>query len=207
MTWAALSDDLIDKMQHHGLTRDDQLMYVEGLVHATRLLTDGELPADLTRFTTHPQAAEGALRLLALDYWRVSGHGYAITEFLRHNRTAKQVRESQERSRARTRRWRLHREGDHSMCLASFCGNAVTNAVTNGVSDVAPSSPLLSSREEKEKEKEQGEPGREAEGLASSPLTENDEPSPSLISAAEGVALLRQALANGRKFDDADDPK
>lgn len=202
MTWAALSDDVIAKMQHDSLPRDDQLLYVEGLVYATRLLTDGDLPADLTRFTTHPQAAEGALRLLTLGYWQVSANGYVIADFLKTNRSAEQVEKARDRSRVRQHRARLHREGDHSMCVSSYCRHAVTDAVTNGVSHVALSSPLLSSREEKEKEKEQGEPGREAEGLAPSPLTESDEPEPGLISAAEGVALLRQALISARQPDD-----
>lgn len=202
MTWAALSDELIDKMKHHGLSRDDQLMYVEGLVHATRLLTDGELPADLTQVTTHPQAAEGALRLVLFNYWQISATGYLIVDFHKTNRSAEQVEQARERNRLRQHRTRLHREGDHSMCVPSYCRNAVTNAVTNAVSHDALSSPLLSSREEKEKEKEQGEPGREAEGLALSPLTENDEPSPGLISAAEGVALLRQALSQARRQDE-----
>lgn len=168
MTWAALSDDLIARMQHDELDRDDQLMYVEGLVYAARLLTDGELPSDLRAFTTHPQAAEAALRLLALDYWRVSAKGYEITDYLKVNRSADQVEKSKERNRVRQQRARLHREGDHSMCVASYCPNApnaVTNAVTNAVSHDALSSPLLSSREEKEKEKA-SEPARGAEGAA-----------------------------------------
>lgn len=168
MTWAALSDDLIARMQHDELDRDDQLMYVEGLVYAARLLTDGELPSDLRAFTTHPQAAEAALRLLALDYWRVSPKGYEITNYLKVNRSAEQVEKSKERNRVRQHRARLHREGDHSMCVASYCRNApnaVTNAVTNAVSHDALSSPLLSSREEKEKEKA-CEPGRGAQGAA-----------------------------------------
>ena len=70
MTWAALSDDLIARMQHDELSRDDQLMYVEGLVYASRLLTDGELPADLRAFTTHPQAAEAEINEAVLDYSR-----------------------------------------------------------------------------------------------------------------------------------------
>ena len=168
MTWAALSDDLIARMQHDELDRDDQLMYVEGLVYAARLLTDGELPSDLRAFTTHPQAAEAALRLLTLDYWRVSAKGYEITNYLKVNRSADQVEKSKERNRVRQQRARLHREGDHSMCVASYCPdapNAVTNAVTNGVSHDALSSPLLSSREEKEKEKA-SEPARGAKGAA-----------------------------------------
>ena len=168
MTWAALSDDLIARMQHDELSRDDQLMYVEGLVYAARLLTDGELPSDLRAFTTHPQAAEAALRLLSLDYWRVSAKGYEITNYLKVNRSAEQVEKSKERNRVRQHRARLHREGDHSMCVPSYCShapNAVTNAVTNGVSHDALSSPLLSSREEKEKEKA-SEPARGAQGAA-----------------------------------------
>jgi len=163
MTWAALSDDLIARMQHDDLPREDQLMYVEGLVYASRLLTDGILPADLRKFTTHPEGAEGAWRLLALGYWRVSSEGYFIADYLKVNRSAEQVEKARERNRIRQLRARLHREGDHSVCVASYCSqarNAVTNAVTHGVNNAALSSPLL--REEKEK----GEPGRDPDGLA-----------------------------------------
>ena len=147
MTWAALSDDLIARMQHDELDRDDQLMYVEGLVYAARLLTDGELPADLRAFTTHPQAAEAALRLVLLDYWRISGKGYEITNYLKVNRSAEQVEKSKERNRVRQHRAKLHREGDHSLCLSSYCPkapHAVTNGVSHAVNNGALSSPLLS---------------------------------------------------------------
>lgn len=163
MTWAALSDDLIARMQHDELDRDDQLMYVESLVYASRLLTDGILPSDLRAFTTHPEAAHGALRLLSLDYWRVSPKGYEITDYLKVNRSADQVERGRERNRVRQHRARLHREGDHSLCVASYCSkapNAVTHGVTNRVSHDALSSPLLKRGERK------AEPDRQAYGLA-----------------------------------------
>lgn len=144
MTWANLSDDLLGRMQHHGLSRDDQLLYVEGLVHASRLLTDGELPSDLRLFTTHPKAAEGAMHLVAFDYWRIGAHGYVITDYLDTNRSAEQVMRDRERNRTRQRRARLHREGDHSMCVPSYCRHAVTNGVSNPVSHSAHSTPLHS---------------------------------------------------------------
>ena len=163
MTWAALSDDLIARMQHHELDRDDQLMYIEGLVYAARLLTDGELPSDLRAFTTHPQAAEAALRLVFLDYWRISGKGYEITNYLKVNRSAEQVEKGKERNRVRQHRAKLHREGDHSLCVPSYCPkapNAVSNGVSHAVNNGALSSPLLKRGERK------GEPGRQADGLA-----------------------------------------
>lgn len=163
MTWAALSDDLLARMQHDDLSRDDQLMHVEAMVYCSRLLTDGVLPADLRKFTTHPQAPEGAWRLLALGYWELHHDGYCIVDYLKVNRSAEQVERARERNRIRQLRARLHREGDHSMCVPSYCSharNAVTRGVTNGVNNDALSSPLL--REEKEK----GQTGRVPDRLA-----------------------------------------
>lgn len=203
MTWAALSDDLIARMQHDELSRDDQLLYVEGLVYAARLLTDGELPSDLRAFTTHPQAAEAALRLVWLDYWRISGKGYEITNYLKVNRSAEQVERSKERNRIRQHRARLHREGDHSLCVPSYCPkapNAVTHAVSHRVSHDALSSPLLKRGERN------SEPGRQADGLAPVPLESEvpapeiePEPEPRTLSPREGAALVRQALTTRSK--------
>lgn len=149
MTWAAVSDDLLDRMHFDGLDRDDMLMYVEGLVYASRLLSDGVLPADLSTFTKHPQAAEGALRLLGSKYWQVHAKGYEIVDYLKNHRSAEQVTKDRERNRLKQQRARMHRDGDHSLCLRSYCSkapetlpNRVTNPVTNPVSNRVPSPPL-----------------------------------------------------------------
>lgn len=149
MTWAAVSDDLLDRMHFDGLERDDMLMYVEGLVYSSRLLSDGILPADLSTFTKHPQAAEGALRLMSCRYWQVHAKGYEIVDYLKTHRSAEQVTKDRERNRVKQQRARMHREGDHSLCVPSYCSkareqgsNRVTNPVTNRVSNRVPSPPL-----------------------------------------------------------------
>lgn len=231
MPWAALSDDVLDRMIHAGLDRDARLLYVEGLVYSARLMTDGQIPANLGAVTDLPQAVtvmpegtapehpwavsnpvqeserltavEAALALVATKFWAVTGTGYEVVDFLKANRSADQIDRARERYRLKKARAAAHKEGDHSLCVRSYCkhapgeippgndggSNGGNNPETPPDTDVPPgnppgsigalSSPLLSSPKERGEEEESTDGRAPASAGAAAPsASEKNEPHP-----------------------------
>jgi hypothetical protein len=160
MPYANLSDDLLDRLDEMGLDRDTMLLAVEGILYASRLLTDGHVKARLSKVSSSPDPEAAAERLVAAGVWERTEGGFRIVDYLVCNRPRVEVQRSQADARDRKRRSRLHKEGDHSLCIKGhYCPDGhVTRRVTRDMSrDETPSTPLLSTPLRKEVEVEKGE--------------------------------------------------
>lgn len=159
MPFAILSDDLLDRLEAAGISRDARLLYVEGITWCARLLTDGYINARLSRVTDAAEPCDVARELVDAGFWSATAQGYLVTDYLMHNRPKSEVLRSQADARERKRRNRLHKSGDHSLCIMGrYCPDG---AVTRDMSrdkprDETPTYPLLSTPLRKEVEGEKG---------------------------------------------------
>lgn len=81
MTWAKISDAIIDDPVLLGLPRGVRLLHVEAIVWCSRHGTDGVIPDHvLTRITDEPQPYDAAAELLMAGVWTVTEAGYRIRE-------------------------------------------------------------------------------------------------------------------------------
>ena len=54
MPYANIGDEQLEKLEAARLSRDAILLYVKGLVHCARVLTDGAVTARLSRISSSP---------------------------------------------------------------------------------------------------------------------------------------------------------
>jgi hypothetical protein len=124
MTWTKLSDVFYDDPALLVLPRGARLMSVEALVWCNKHGTDGAIPAAaLSRFTDEPDALAAAEQLVAAGLWSRTDTGFVVVDFLVDQESAAEVEERRVASAFRQRRSRLHKGGDHSLCLRGYCPN------------------------------------------------------------------------------------
>ncbi len=148
MTWTKLGDDFTDDPALLALPRSVRLVHIEAMVWSNRHGTDGSVPAHaLRRVTDDPDPDAAAEHLVARGKWRTVEGGWEIVGFLDDQPAAEDVQRTKELARARQRRLRQHRNGDHSLCDPQYCKalsrvtQRVTSRVTNGVSHDTPTRP------------------------------------------------------------------
>ncbi|MCU1483672.1 MAG: hypothetical protein JWN67_418 [Actinomycetia bacterium] len=130
MTWAKLDDGFVDHPKVDPLSDGAFRLHVAGIVMCSRLLTDGFVAHDrATRLV--PRFKKSQLgELEAAGLWvRVEG-GWLIHDYLDFNPGAEQVKADRAKAAERQRRWKASRRGD-----------GVTNAVSDGVTNAAPTRP------------------------------------------------------------------
>lgn len=118
MNWVSLPIDVLERLEGEGLSRDDRLLYVEGLLYAGHYLTDGTVTPRIPKLGDHPQPDEGAARLVEAGVWDETERGaFVIVDYLETNLTREEINRRKADLRERQERSRRHKSGDHSMCL------------------------------------------------------------------------------------------
>ena len=110
--WVRIDDDLIDHdkvltagelLGRHGVGRILGV-FLEGLTHAGRKLTDGALPnAVVRRFKTDEQPMKVAEALVRVGLWEQFEGGFQIHDYSDYNPSAADVKEKRAKDRARKR--------------------------------------------------------------------------------------------------------
>lgn len=161
MPYAKLDDTLLDRLEDSGVSRDASLLYVEGLSYCSRVLSDGILPARLAKLSSSPDPEAAGEELVSAGWWQPGEGGYVVVDYLMHQDSATVVLSRREQAAERQRRSRLHKGGDHSMCVRGrYCPDGQQEPVTRDMtreSQRESQAPLLSSPLLKEKEKREGE--------------------------------------------------
>lgn len=131
MNWVALPLDILERLERLGLSRDDRLLYVEGMLYAGQYLTDGVVTVRLPRLSDHPDADAAAGRLIDADVWESGEDGYVITDYFSANLSREEIDRRKEDARVRQERSRRHKAGDHSKCIRGrYCPEGVLDPVT-----------------------------------------------------------------------------
>lgn len=119
MTWTKLGDEFLDNALD--LSDAAHRTHVEALMYSNRRLLDLLLPKrELHRFagTSDPESA--AVELVESGWWQDTGDAWYLGCRFAHWQQEKVQVENKRKSWAeRQRRQRLHRLGDHSLCLES----------------------------------------------------------------------------------------
>ena len=182
MSYAMLPDELLDRLEEAGVSRDDRLLYVELHVYCARLLTDGRITARLSKITDHPDPDAGLGRLAETGLVTVDDTGITLPDFLRTNHARVTVEAMRAKSRQTSERHRRHTKGDHSLCDPSRCSalkrGDVTGDVTESVSDRVLSYPIRSDAKQRGSERERDDSAEAAlTRVPASPPSETDLPS------------------------------
>ena len=124
MTWARLDDGLFENTKFLGLSRAAKLLYIAGLVHCARQLTDGHIERGAVKIVramagSGPKHAE---ELVGVGLWNVNGAGYVVHDFLEYNPSREQVLERRAKSQA------AGRAGGLAKARADAKANGVANA-------------------------------------------------------------------------------
>jgi hypothetical protein len=117
MSYAILSDDTLLQLEAAEISRDARLLYVEGLVYCATALTDGLITIRLTKLSDAEDTEAAADELIEAGLWSRDGKSYIVEDYHEHQPTADEVRRKRAESRLRAERSRLHKRGDHSMCI------------------------------------------------------------------------------------------
>lgn len=132
MNWVALPHNILERLEREGLSRNDRLLYVEGMAYASQNLTDGVVTARLPRLSDHPEPEDAAARLVEATAWELLDDGnYLITDYFTANLTREEIERRKEDARVRQERSRRHKVGDHSKCVRGrYCPEGALDPVT-----------------------------------------------------------------------------
>jgi hypothetical protein len=126
MVYALIGDELMEQLEALGISRNARLLYIEGLTHCSRLLTDGLITIQIRRLGDAPQPNKATQELVDAGVWKKVENGFQITDYLKTQRSSDEVTKDRERVARNQRRSRLHKQGDHSLCSKSrVCPNGV----------------------------------------------------------------------------------
>jgi len=133
MTWVRLDDTFADDPLMDRAGAAAAWLHVAGLCYSNRHLTDGFIPAErVRRLTASGDVDEQLAELVGLGVWQLDAGGYRIVHHLEHQFTREQVLLERKKTAERVR---LHRQRAASR-----------NAVTDGVSNAAPTRPVKTGR-------------------------------------------------------------
>jgi len=109
-------------MEGRGISRDARLLMFESYLYCAEASTDGHIRAALSRICDSPDPAAAADELTKTGFWESTEEGYFVQSFLNDNLEANYVELLRENAVERKRRNRLHKVGDHSICIkGNFC--------------------------------------------------------------------------------------
>ena len=107
MPWVKLDDNFPSNDKVLSVGADAFRLYVEGLCHCARNLTDGVVTAHALRRLWEPSSAA---ELVTARLWTASDDGYEINDYLEFNPSREQVEAQREAARERQSRLRSQRE-------------------------------------------------------------------------------------------------
>lgn len=107
MTWVKLDDTFTDHPKVLAVGDEAAWLYVAGLCHCSRHLTDGFIAeAVLGRLTGLPAPAEMAARLVTHGLWDTTTGGWLVHDYAEHQRTRAEVEAEREKGKQRAARSR-----------------------------------------------------------------------------------------------------
>lgn len=124
MGWARIDDDFPNHPKVWRVGPDGVALFLEGLCHAAKFLTDGALPkADVERMRLVRKPMVTAAKLVEVGLWEVDGDGYRIHDYHDYNPTSQEVRDRRASTRTRVEQHRKR------------ASNTVTPTVTDSVTN------------------------------------------------------------------------
>jgi hypothetical protein len=143
MTWVKITDIAFEDPRLEALDAATVLLPFEALAYSSRNGLDGHLThVALRRSTRHPDPEAGARALVDVGIWGQAPDGFQIIWLLDDQRTAADLARTKAETALRTRRWKAHKAGDHSLC--DYCsakrktpGDASADALTVASADAA----------------------------------------------------------------------
>lgn len=128
MTWTKLGDEFSDEARD--LTDAEHRTHVDALGWSNRRGLDLLIPKrDLRKFAESPDAESAVVGLVVKGWWADRGDSwYAGLRFPEWQLERAVVSQRKEANALRVRRARMHKAGDHSICIAGNCP-AVTRDV------------------------------------------------------------------------------
>lgn len=138
MTWTKLGQEFITDPTMLGVPRGARLLHIEATIWSNMHGTDGAVPTHvLTRITDELDIERAVEHLVTAGLWQAIDGGWTLLDFADTQRAAEDVERVRRRNAERQRRYRQHSSGDHSLCDSRYCRSAVTDAVSNRVSNDA----------------------------------------------------------------------
>jgi hypothetical protein len=133
VTWTKLGDEFSDEARD--LTDAEHRTHIDALGWSNRRGLDLLIPKrDLRKFAESPDAEAAVTGLVAKDWWEDRGDcWYAGLRFPEWQLERAVVVQRKEANALRVRRSRMHKAGDHSICVVGNCPAAVTHDVTRDV--------------------------------------------------------------------------
>ena len=128
VTWTKLGDEFSDEARD--LTDAEYRTHSEALIWSNRRGLDLLIPKrDLKKFAESADAEDAVGGLIAKDWWADEGDRWNVgLRFPEWQLERVVVQQRKEANALRVRRSRLHKAGDHSICIAGNC-SAVTHDV------------------------------------------------------------------------------
>ena len=164
MTWTKLGDEFSDEARD--LTDAEHRTHVDALGWSNRRGLDLPIPKrDLRKFAESPDVEAAVVGLVVKGWWADRGDSwYAGLRFPEWQLERAVVEQRKQANALRVRRSRMHKAGDHSICVAGHCPDAVTGDVTRDVMRY-------------DMRDETHYPGRDGSGLTALPsLKDQDQP-------------------------------
>ena len=146
MTWIKIDDDFPEHPKVKKAGPDAAWLYVAGLCHAGKFLTDGfidaEIVEDLTKLRNYKKAAEALVRV---GFWDVVEGGYQIHDYLEHQKSRGDVEKEREAARQRQAARRAKSRGVSQRDTAvTTSGVTQPDTDTDTDTDEEPPNPLAS---------------------------------------------------------------
>jgi hypothetical protein len=124
MGWARIDDDFPNHPKVWRVGPDGVALFLEGLCHAAKFLTDGLLPReDVERMRLVKRPLVSAVKLVEVGLWEAEGENFRIHDYHDYNPTSKEVRDRRASTRTRVEQHRKR------------ASNGVTSLVTDGVTN------------------------------------------------------------------------
>ncbi len=130
MSWVRLDDDFADHPKVLEAGNAAVGLFCRCLAYCAKHMTDGLIPAEVANLFGSPRSIEA---LVTAGLWVQVDGGYEVHDFLVYNKSRAQVKEERAKNAERQRRWHQSRD---------------RNAVSNGVTNEAPSRPVPTNTKE-----------------------------------------------------------
>jgi len=126
MVYVLIGDETLEQLEALGLPRNARLLNFEAMFYCSRHLTDGRITIRMRRISDAPQLNKAVQELIDAGVWEKTEDGFLITDYLNTQRSSEEVNKNRERVARNQRRSRLHKQGDHSLCIKGrVCPNGV----------------------------------------------------------------------------------
>jgi hypothetical protein len=135
VTWTKLGDEFSD--QARDLTDAEHRTHVDALIWSNRRGLDLHIPKrDLPRFAESDAAADAVTGLVVKGWWKDRGDTWHVgVHFPEWQLERAVIEKRREGSALRMRRSRMHKAGEHSICLPERCADVARNETRNETRD------------------------------------------------------------------------